>query len=472
MIAITFAYPFIPASNQIYPEILSGTILLFFITYLISNETSVVEPNISAIIPLSLAIAYLPWLQIKFAAPALIAACALGYSIEKATNNFKSSLYPLALLLTSIIILIYYNIYAFGNAFGPYNDGTLQMSSTSLMVLLGLHLDRFQGLFFQNVTFLFMPMFIISFYRKSPFITLVILIIYASIVVPNALHPNWYGGFSFAGRFQWAGAIVLIPLVVYALIRMIELYPRIGSVLIASAIFINAIVYVQYTFTGFDLYNRGLNIPFMAYPSFIPLIGGLLPVFDNVSWAYSYAVNSIWIAIILFITSIGLMYSLNFRRKFPSIYSILGFSLLGVLLIVSAIYHPYPQETFYYDASELPFKVGQINDGSREIKNDARTPGFLSYGPYISLPLGDYIATFEYTSNVSPETTIGWIDIVTNMGQNVITKEPVYGINDIPVHIEMPFGLQQATQKLEVRFFYDGTGAVSLRSLEIWPNWK
>jgi hypothetical protein len=34
--------------------------------------------------------------------------------------------------------------------------------------------------------------------------------VFLSLIVPNALHPNWYGGWSFSGRFQWAAAIAFI----------------------------------------------------------------------------------------------------------------------------------------------------------------------------------------------------------------------------------------------------------------------
>ena len=465
VIAIVFAYPFIPASNQVYPEILSGSIILLAIIYLIMNEMNKCKPKIWNILLLSFSIAYLPWLQIKFTAPALIVACALSYSYFKTKSSFKYSASLLILLLISIALLAIYNFYAFGKITGPYSTGAMQINTDSFMVLLGLHLDRFQGLFFENVIYFLAIPFAASFYRKNRFVAITIFIIYASIVLPNALHIARYGGGSFAGRFQWAGSIVLIPLTIYSISKMIEIYPRIGWSSVAIAIFINVIMYIKYTFTGFNLYNRADLPALSTYQSFVPFISNMLPAFYDSSWAFKYAINYVWIVIFFFLFSIGIMQNSKNEDSPQVIYSKIGFSLLFGSLVILAINRP--AEASFYAASELPSNIGQNYGEFREIGDERFSADFLSYGPYITLPAGDYLATYKYSSNILPNIVIGWVDIVTNCGQTTIANKLVYGTDNILSYVEIPFSLDETKENLEVRFWYDGVGDVSLKSLEI-----
>jgi len=43
----------------------------------------------------------------------------------------------------------------------------------------------------------------------------------------------------------------------------------------------------------------------------------------------------------------------------------------------------------------------------------------------------------------------------------------VYGTDNILSYVEIPFSLDETKENLEVRFWYDGVGDVSLKSLEI-----
>lgn len=465
VIAIVFAYPFIPASNQVYPEILSGSIILFAIVYLIMNEMNEYKPKIWNILLLSFSIAYLPWLQIKFTAPALIVACALSYSYFKTKSSFKYSVSLLILLLISIALLAVYNLYAFGNITGPYSTGAMQINTDSFMVLLGLHFDRFQGLFFENVIYFLTIPFAASFYRKNHFVAITIFMLYASIIFPNALHIARYGGGSFAGRFQWAGSIVLIPLTIYSISKMIEIYPRIGWGSVAIAILINVIVYIKYTFTGFNLYNRTDLPSLTTYQSFVPFISNMLPAFYNSSWAFKYAINYVWIAIFFFLFFFGIMQSSKNENRPQVIYWKIVFSLLfGALVILAINRQP---EALFYAAGKLPSKIGQNHGEFRKIDDEKFPADYLSYGPYITLPAGDYIATYKYSSNILPNIVIGWVDITINSGQKTIANKLVYGTDNIPSYVEIPFSIDRTSKELEVRFWYDGVGDVSLRSLEI-----
>jgi hypothetical protein len=358
------------------------------------------------------------------------------------------------------MLLVSYNSYAFGNIFGPYKGGALVVNATSVMVLFGLHFDRFHGIFFQNIAYLIIPFYVISFYKRFSFVSLVILSIYASIVVPNALHPAWYGGWSFAGRFQWTGAIVLIPLVVYGFSRILQQRPKIGFPLALFTISLNAIIYLRYTFSDFEL-NNGIG-----YQSFIPALDNFLPALRDSAWAYSYPVNYVWVAILLFVISIIIVYNMNIRGKIFLTCSICGFLFLGVVLFIVAIYYQSSivPIRYFYLANQLPSQVGLVSGTDMIATDNVRASGFLSYGPFSFLPPGNYVATFEYASDATSETNIGWIDVTANF--RTISRQTIYGTNGVPSHIEISFTLQDV-QQVEARFWYDGPGTVSLKSLEI-----
>ena len=174
--------------------------------------------------------------------------------------------------------------------------------------------------------------------------------------------------------------------------------------------------------------------------------------------------------IVALLQAYGIIEIINvYRGSLLSIYSKIGFSLGIVLLSVAMNY--YDTTHHFYPASHLPSQIWQVSGLSREITDDTKESGFLSYGPYVTLPPGGYIAIFEYKSDARSDTSIGFVDVATDKGRTVITQQEVYGTNGSPSYIEISFSLQER-QEIEVRFWYDGngTGSTSLRSLTIRPR--
>lgn len=80
------------------------------------------------------------------------------------------------------------------------------------MVLTGLHWDQAQGLFIQQPLFLVglvgLPHLFLVYPRWGVFW----IFLYGSLLVPHALHPGLYGGWSFYGRYNWSFcALWIIP---------------------------------------------------------------------------------------------------------------------------------------------------------------------------------------------------------------------------------------------------------------------
>jgi hypothetical protein len=155
--------------------------------------------------------------------------------------------------------------------------------------------------------------------------------------------------------------------------------------------------------------------------------------------------------IVALLQAYGIIEIINvYRGSLLSIYSKIGFSL-GIVLLSAAMNY-YDTTHHFYPASHLPSQIWQVSGLSREITDDTKESGFLSYGPYVTLPPGGYIAIFEYKSDARSDTSIGFVDVATDKGRTVITQQEVYGTNGSPSYIEISFSIQER-QEIEVRFW-------------------
>lgn len=464
---ICLAYPFIPASNQIYPELIAGIILLFAVIFLMENfYFNKNNFNLNRLIFLSLAIAFLPWLQIKFTLAALILVISITFIIYKNKNKFTYLITP-CIFLCSIGLLSIYNLHAFGNMLGPYKEGALEFTTTSLMVFFGLLLDRFQGLFFQNLSFLTIFLFLIQFIRKFWFVGLIILIIFTSIIIPNSLHPNWYGGWSFAGRFQWVGVITIIPLISYALITLIENFPRMGKILFGAFLLFNFSTFLKYNFFDFNLYNKFGVMQSDAYPSFVPFFKNILPAMYNVNFAYKFIPNYAWLLIILIMLILGFFLKKGIKRKI-----VLFFSGLCIIILVVTVFLM-PKDPLFnkiYLASDLPSQVGTIIGYKRVAIKTKYNAGFLSFGPYIDLSSGTYKVTINYSSMSEIKQIVGWSDVYINKENKTFSHEILYGTNGMDKSIDLIIEIKKPVKGLETRVWFNGLSQISLANIIIQEN--
>jgi hypothetical protein len=211
------ALPLIPASNQIFPDILAGVIALSGIYWFVTTNKD--RPLTKEVLWAG-AIAFLPWLQIKFATTCVLLLVALGLKIYSESKNIRRILSISAIAIFSCVSLGLYNYYAFGKFSGPYQPGALELSKTAFMVLMGLLFDQNQGFLLQNPIMLIGLFSIGALFAQNKHTTLLWLLIFLSLIVPNAMHPNWYGGWSFSGRFGSSAAVVFYLPTLFGLVRM------------------------------------------------------------------------------------------------------------------------------------------------------------------------------------------------------------------------------------------------------------
>ncbi len=297
--------PLVPSSNQVYPDILAGIIALsalyWFATTKISR-TLIIEAIWVSIVM------FLPWLQIKFAAAALLLVIALVLKIFYESKSIKRVLVLFIPAVLSFIALAIYNKYAFGNMSGPYQSGALELSKTSLMVLLGLFFDQNQGLLFQNPVMFVGLFYIGNLFKEKRTLAVIWLLVFLSLIVPNAMHTNWYGGGSFSGRFGWSAVIVFFLPTLIGLIRLAQANQKVFWTITGFSILLQVYFLFQYQYLlgNIDLYNKTSATWLANYSIFYFPIHSWLPAFYNADWAFSYGPNYAWCAVILFITSVRL----------------------------------------------------------------------------------------------------------------------------------------------------------------------
>ncbi len=215
-----FAAPFLTSSHMIFPDFISGAFI-----YLVVYETfhRIIRGRSPAWLHVLalFCLAYLPWLHLKNLLPMFILAAGSVFlpcwKNETSRSNLKfQNLIPILLAFLSLVGIGLFNDYAFDRWQGPYKENSVFASSLEwpLTVFFGLHIDRVQGMFVQNPWFIFGLLGLPLFLRKSFLPAAWVSLLYLSVIVPNALHPCWYGCFTYFGRFWWTvGPLWIIPAV-------------------------------------------------------------------------------------------------------------------------------------------------------------------------------------------------------------------------------------------------------------------
>lgn len=303
----------IPSASQIFPDLLSGVMVLSGLLWIINLNSN----NYKNLDPLFIAtVSLLPWMQIKYTIVFFIIICAAFTELFFIDRDWKRISQIILVSSMSIILLLSYNAYAFGKITGPYQNNALQVSATSFMVLLGLLIDQNQGILFQNPILWFGISGIGAMFRKNINLAMLIMACFISLILPNSMHPNWYGGYSFSGRFGWTASLVLfIPAIInLCRIKFDCVYKTIYFVILLSIY--QVFCFYNYAIIGVDLYNHNLNTPQELYSIYFSYISWMLPMFYNINWAFHYLTNYIWLVIFISVFLFGYIpLALRFRFR-------------------------------------------------------------------------------------------------------------------------------------------------------------
>ena len=465
VVPLTIGLPLLPASNQIYPDIIAGLIALSGFYWLLTFDKK--RPFILKIF-YSLALAFLPWLQIKFAAVLLVLSFGIALEILKKEGSIHRLYMIVVPVVLSFIGLALYNYYAFGKVTGPYHDGALTVNKNALMVLCGQFLDQNQGFLMQNPIF-FLGIFSIgllfAYNRNKGFVWL---LAFLALIVPNALHPNWYGGGSFSGRFAWAAAIFFMTPTIMGLARISKKNWMLFRFLVGLGVGIQLIFYCIYTGLFVNLYNKPPETWLSEYSLFYFPLHNYFPAFYNIEWAFDYAPNYCFLFIVLLLFFLGVA-----RCPLPKIYQnkfVVNVSwciVFGIIFLIGFSTEPnYRSKVF--KAKELPSQSGRIEGVARVAESNFDKAGFIIYGPYTFLRKGEYRVSIKYESSASENNPIGKWDIYRASDDKKLFEGLIWGTNANFKIITTDFEIcNWSSMPYEFRVYWFGSNDIKVSEIEL-----
>ena len=423
LVAFTLALglPFVAASNQIYPDLAGGLIVLYATEKIFGILQRSYEPSssLAANVWIGALIAFLPWLHIRLIAPAII--LMLGYIYAQSRQPESSPIRRQGLILVaifagSIMLLGAYNQVAFGNLLGPYEKNSLSFEVGKVgMVFLGLHWDQSQGMFMQQPLLLMGLIGIVPLIKGNRQGATLLAILYLTILLPNAMHINWYGGFSFVGRFGWTAlALWIFPLAytVRFLLKQSEL-----SVLLPclAGIILQGWLAARWLFQDLFLLNQ--TLPVWAMRSFYDRTGLLLrlPTFKDFNLYLKHPSNYLFVLLGLLLVATGWMWQRGLLGLSGRIWIVALALSIGILMIA-----PPATGSWSLTASELNSQTGTSGKVGGAAANTEATDSFV-LSPAVVLLAGNYEVTLDYQLKHQSGLPAAHCDIVYGPEQKVVT---------------------------------------------------
>ncbi|HET6882008.1 MAG TPA: hypothetical protein VFI31_17710, partial [Pirellulales bacterium] len=291
-LALALSMPLLDASSQIYPDLPAGVLLLFAATCAAEGAERGPFEGWRALL-FTAAVSMLPWLHIKYAAAALIAVAWRLDTTRRSAAWRLSTLWPPVAAIGSLASLAAYNVYAFGKMSGPYSEGSgLALHLNAFIVFMGLHFDQAQGMFFEQPLWLLGVIGLAPMWRSARRECLWWLILYATAILPNALHPNWYGGYSFVGRFGSTAVLLWSLPLAHGVKMLFGENLRLPAVLAAASLVLQAGLAALWLPANHGLFNQGGRECLWAYNSLFPaLLKNYLPYWLPYSQFWRYSAN-------------------------------------------------------------------------------------------------------------------------------------------------------------------------------------
>ncbi|GJI96519.1 hypothetical protein RugamoR57_32370 [Duganella caerulea] len=462
VLASCVAAPLVPAASQVYPDILGGLLALTGLYWFLTTQQ---RRSAAAELALAVAVVYLPWLQIKFGPACALLVLGVAAKIHRESGDRGRVARLLAAAAVSCVALAAYNLYAFGKMSGPYQDNAVEVSRTSLMVLMGLHFDQNQGFLLQNPINLLGLLGVGWLYRANRPFLLLWAAVFATLIGPNSLHPAWYGGWSFTGRFGWPAAVVFAVPTLYALLELSRRRRPLFLALAWLSVALQAYFFFCYAVEKVDMFNHAWETPLASYSMYYGRLHAWLPALYNGDWAFGYRPNYAWLAMTVLLLAAGFARGARWRW--------IGAAVLGAGVIVAAGMAPGQRASaIVLTAASLPGQTGHVDGAARTAQPGAELPGMLNFGPYLPLPSGTYRVTLRYRSAAPANELVSLFDVYDTAAGRSLLVRGLKGTEDAVQEVTLPFAMApwQGGQRLEFRNNWTGKRPFTLYEIRITPG--
>lgn len=303
-VGLVLALPYVPASTQLYPDLLAGVAFLWVV-----YATTTQRPSRWVLVVGVAALAFVPWLHAKYLLLQLFAAvlCLLGWFLAPPAGTRRLwALLAVGFFVSEGLLLRYHSV-AWGNLLGPVTGHSVVLSWEQSRYVLGLLIDQNQGLFAQHPLLLLGVYGLVPLYRASRRVAVLVVVLAAAPIVLNGLHWNIYGGYSYTGRFASTSAVLLLVPACYGAVALARKAPGVLRRLVALSAALQC--YLLYSVTALVAMNQrpvtDLDISVAQYSLWYGAIGdamGMLVVGSN---PWLHAGNYAWSALLVALLGYG-----------------------------------------------------------------------------------------------------------------------------------------------------------------------
>ena len=297
------------AATQIYPDLLSGIFLACGFVELAHLERTGRLGRLGTVVAV-VAFGAVAWFQVKNAIPALIGVAGFAVVGLRHRSARGRTIVVVAVVLASLAALVGYNEFYFDRLLG-LPEPSLVAGSASAWRVLALLLDRDQGLLPQVPTAI-LGVIGLWFARKRTRVCVsAVVAATVAVLVVNGTYPDPpMGGTSFAGRFEWT----IAPMVLAwgaVFIGRLQVRPR-RMLAVGLAVIGLWVVQLVPILSGGHVYSNQWYPPFRpwdpsGYPGWWPSIDGILPTFAYPSAPLGWELARLGLLIVVLAAAVWLL---------------------------------------------------------------------------------------------------------------------------------------------------------------------
>ncbi|MGB3136168.1 MAG: hypothetical protein WBB18_05120, partial [Nodosilinea sp.] len=129
-------------------------------------------------------------------------------------------------------------------------------------------------------------------------------------------------------------------------------------------------------------------------------------------------------------------------------------------------------ETYTWLACDLPSQLGTVAENCSRNKAVSAESGFLTFGPYEELPVGDYTASITYASPIDESTPIGHWDVLASLSTEEfkeILKKPLLGTGERTVEVSGEVQVREDWEQkpVQIRTYVDAQASMSVYKISL-----
>ncbi|MCY3846795.1 MAG: hypothetical protein OXH69_25015 [Acidobacteria bacterium] len=440
--------PVVFGASQMYPDLPAGVAIFGLVGWLWSTQRRTQLGWCAYWLVAGL----LCWLHVKYYAPSAVLAAAGIWQLWRDGARYPPVTYVAfgLLFLLGPALFGAFSIPLFGNMLGGRPVGELHLDAARGLELgIGLHLDQVHGLFIQQPLLLPGLAALGWMVRRRHPLTLPWLVLYASLIAPNALQRIDYGGHAApAGRFGWTAMwLWLIPMGLAAHGSSRRALGWTARLVVLIGVAYQAALAAAYASEPQRLFN-GLFPADQWQPSlFPPAVMLALPKLGPHA-DLSYPPNVVWTIGALALLAAGFLHRSRLRVVPVALAAVVGWLTLPVEDVLGRSSPALRRYEAEHSRARCEVRPSPEASNGR-VCRQSTDGSFAVAGPFISLEASAYeVAVTVLGSGVGGR---GVLEVVSGRGRELVARR---GFRVPPAErsiVELPFHLERAAREVEFR---------------------